>query len=54
MEWLHILQADKPLATYYQLEYELTVPDVYDLLEILEVERFYKIEQNRIENSQRN
>lgn len=53
MEWLTILQSEKPLATYYQLEYELTVVDVYNILEIMEVDKFYSLEMQRIEESMR-
>jgi len=53
IEWMIILTSEKPLATYYQLEYELTVSDVYDILEIMEVDKFYTLEMKRIEESKR-
>lgn len=52
-EWMRILQAERPLATYKELAYELTVRDVYNILEQMEVERFYNIERTRIENDMR-
>ena len=39
IEFAHILCAEHPLATKYELEYVLTPSDVYDILEIQEVKR---------------
>lgn len=45
--WLHLL--DQPdvdfVSTFQKLKYELTVEDVYDLLEVLEVKRYKNYEE---------
>jgi len=45
-EWLIILQAEKGslLAAYNQLE-NMTVSQVYDVLEAMEMERMYKLDE---------
>ena len=42
MEWLVILQEDKPLATYQELT-QFTVSQVYDILEVMEAKRMRAI-----------
>ena len=46
MEWLVILQEDKPLATYQELT-QFTVSQVYDILEVMELKRMYIINDIR-------
>lgn len=50
-EWLHILQEERPLCTYNELK-EMTVKEVHDVLEVIEMRRMYKIEEIRIKNQQ--
>lgn len=53
-EWVYILSAEKPLATLHQLMYELTPSDICDILEFMEVDKFYRIEHERIRKQQEN
>lgn len=56
LEWLHILSmkgVDKP-STLYDLKYKYTVGDVYDMLEVLDVENMYDSEEERIRRNATN
>lgn len=49
MEWLHVLNlegADRP-KLLYELKHKYTVSDVYDLLELREVDDMYQAEQEK-------
>jgi len=48
LEFQIILAAEQPLATLYELKYVYSVPDVYDLLEMMQVKSFLA-EQAEIE-----
>ena len=46
---MQILSQEKPLATLHELQYVYTVPEVYDLLEVLEARAFFQDEANKKE-----
>lgn len=53
VEWLIILQQEKidVVATYNQLK-NMSVDEVQDVLEALDMRKMYKIEENRIQKEQ--
>ena len=50
IEWLHILQEEHPQCTYVELQ-NMTVKQVNDVLEVMEMRRMYDIERERIKRS---
>lgn len=50
IEWLHILQEENPQCTYVELQ-NMTVKQVNDVLEVMEMRRMYDIERERIKRS---
>ena len=49
VEFLQILSQENPLATLHELQHVYTVPEVYDLLEIIEARSFFQDEANKRE-----
>lgn len=47
-EWLDILFAKNPPYTLYQLQKEVTMIELNDALEFLEVQKLFDIEEQRI------
>lgn len=54
-EWLQILFAKNPPYTLYQLQKEVTMVELNDALELLEIQKLFEIEEERInrENASR-
>jgi hypothetical protein len=56
LEWLHILSfkdIDKP-STLHDLKYKYTVGDVYDMLEVLDIDNMYASEEERVRKNATN
>mgnify|MGYP003466813579 FL=1 len=56
LEWLQVLNlegADRS-KLLYDLKYKYTVSDVYDLMELVNVDQFYETEKNRLERLSHN
>ncbi|CAL1777562.1 hypothetical protein BRC2024_KCUCJSVR_CDS_0142 [Acinetobacter phage vB_AbaM_KissB] len=49
-EWVHILNAEKPLLSLEYLINDATLEDVYDALEMMEVQKYLKIEAEKFED----
>ncbi len=47
-EWLDILFAKNPPYTLYQLQKEITMVELNDALEFLEIQKLFDIEEQRI------
>lgn len=47
-EWLDILFAKNPPYTLYQLQTEITMVELNDALEFLEIQKLFDIEEQRI------
>lgn len=47
-EWVAILFAKNPPYTLYQLQNEVTIIDLYDALEVLEIQKLFEIEEQRM------
>ena len=49
IEFIYIAESStNPFDMLMKLKYEYTYEDVYDLLEYMEVQKFYRIERERI------
>ena len=46
-EWLHILNEEKPLLSLEYLINDATVEDVYDALEMMEVQKYLRLEAEK-------
>lgn len=53
-EWVAILLAKNPPYTLYQLQNEVTMPELYDALELLEIQKFLDIEEERLKKENAN
>lgn len=49
-EWLEVLFAKNPPYTLYQLQNEVTISELYDALELIEIQKLFEIEEQRINN----
>lgn len=47
-EWIAILFAKNPPYTLYQLQNEVTISELYDALEVLEIQKLFDIEEERM------
>lgn len=52
IEWVHILSAEKPPLSLYELAHKATIADVYDALEYLEFQGYLSIEQERLSETE--
>lgn len=50
MEWLIILQEEKPLVSFTDLQ-NMTAKEVNDVLEVMQMRRFYELENIRMRES---
>lgn len=50
MEWLIILQEEKPLVSFTDLQ-TMTPKEVNDVLEVMQMRRFYELENMRMRES---
>lgn len=48
-EWLYILNAERPLLSLEYLINDATINDVYDTIEIMEYQRYLRIEADKLE-----
>lgn len=46
-EWIHILNAEAPLLSLEYLINDATVEDVYDALEMMEVQKYLRLEAEK-------
>lgn len=53
IEWWIILSQEKPKASFLELKRDMTVADVYDLLEIIELDKLQNHEMERIKDANR-